>query len=100
MAVALPFSSTPLLASLKAETKRRISSLKSSCSVPGCEDIIREHFRLQRVVVLKQCSDWLRDSEAGDEERKLRRVIDELRVELGKLEDDGQNVSQESMETS
>ena len=37
--------------------------------------------------MLKQCSQWLRESEAGDEERKLRRVIDELRSELKKLTD-------------
>ena len=38
--------------------------------------------------MLKQCSQWLRESEAQDEERKLRRVIDELRSELKKLTDD------------
>lgn len=51
----------------------------------GFEEVIKAHFRLQHNTVLKQCSQWLRESEAGDEERKLRRVIEELRSELKKL---------------
>ena len=53
-------------------------------SIAGVEDVIREHFRLQRLAVLKQCSDWLHESEAGDEERKLKAVINELRSEFAK----------------
>ena len=51
----------------------------------GCEEIIQQHFRIQHDAILKQCSDWLHYSEAGDEERKLRRMIEELKQELGKL---------------
>ena len=45
--------------------------------------------------MLKQCSQWLRESEGQDEERKLRRVIDELRSELKKLTDDDNTESTE-----
>ena len=44
--------------------------------------MISAHFRLQRLSVLKQCSDWLREAEPGDEERKLKAVINELRSEF------------------
>ena len=54
----------------------------------GYEEVIRQHFRLQHKAVLKQCSEWLHESGAGDEEKKLRRVIDELRSELEKLTKD------------
>ena len=59
----------------------------------GFADVIREHFRVQRDALLKQCSEWLKLCEDPDEERKLRQAVDKLREELQKLEEqsDGQD---------
>ena len=53
----------------------------------GFADVIREHFRVQRDALLKQCSEWLKLCEDPDEERKLRQAVDKLREELQKLEE-------------
>ncbi len=53
--------------------------------------MIRAHFRLQRLSVLKQCSDWLHEAEPGDEDGKLKAVIDELRSEFIKQFDSDKN---------
>jgi len=48
----------------------------------GLEDLIRAHFHTQQTAILKQCSVWLQECEDKEEERKLRRVIDELKEEF------------------
>ena len=52
----------------------------------GCEDIIKVHFTIQKDVVLKQCSEWLRQTVSPEQERRLRKAVDELRVQLDKIE--------------
>ncbi|XP_065914560.1 ubiquitin conjugation factor E4 A-like [Dysidea avara] len=52
----------------------------------GCEDIIKVHFTIQRDAVLKQCSEWLRQAVSTDQERRLRKAVDELRVQLDKIQ--------------
>ena len=69
-------------------------------NILGCEEVIRQHFRLQHKAVLKQCSEWLHESDGGDEEKKLRRVIDELRSELKELTDDEDNKEVDNVKNS
>jgi len=52
----------------------------------GCEDIIKVHFTIQRDAVLKQCSEWLRQAVSTDQERRLRKAVDELRVQMDKIQ--------------
>ena len=52
----------------------------------GCEDIIKVHFTIQKDAVLKQCSEWLRQAVSPDQERRLRKAVDELRIQLDKIE--------------
>lgn len=51
----------------------------------GCEDTIKVHFTIQKDAVLKQCSEWLRQAVSPDQERRLRKAVDELRVQLDKI---------------
>lgn len=51
----------------------------------GFEDLIPVHFALQREVILKQCSRWLRDAISPQHEQKLRKAINELRAEMDKI---------------
>ena len=51
----------------------------------GCEDIIKVHFAIQKDAVLKQCSKWLRQAMSPDQERRLRKAVDELRIQLDKI---------------
>ena len=52
----------------------------------GCEDIIKVHFTMQKDAVLKQCSEWLRQAVSPEQERRLRKAVDELRIQLDKIE--------------
>lgn len=59
-----------------------------SCYIRVCagfEDIIKVHFAIQREVVLKQCSQWLKNAVSAEYERRLRKAVDELRTELDKI---------------
>ena len=51
----------------------------------GCEDIIKVHFAIQKDAVLRQCSQWLRQAVSPDQERRLRKAVDELRIQLDKI---------------
>ena len=51
----------------------------------GFEDIIKVHFAIQREVLLKQCSLWLKNAVSAEHERRLRKAVDELRTELDKI---------------
>ncbi|XP_064597872.1 uncharacterized protein LOC135464377 [Liolophura sinensis] len=53
----------------------------------GFEDLIRKHFTIQKNAILKLCSDWLRECDDEEEERRLRSVVNSLREELEKLSD-------------
>lgn len=52
---------------------------------PGFEDVIRTHFRLQKEALLKQCSEWIAQCADDDEEKRMRKAVDMLKVELEKL---------------
>ena len=47
--------------------------------------MVRSHFRLQKDAILKQCSEWLHQCTDAEEERRMRKTVDDLRVELEKL---------------
>lgn len=51
----------------------------------GFEDIIKVHFAIQREVILRQCSQWLKNAVSPEHERRLRKAVDELRNELDKI---------------
>ena len=51
----------------------------------GFEDIVKVHFAIQREVLLKQCSQWLKNAVSPEHERRLRKAVDELRSELDKI---------------
>lgn len=51
----------------------------------GCEDIIKVHFAIQKDAVLRQCSQWLKQAVSPDQERRLRKAVDELRIQLDKI---------------
>lgn len=51
----------------------------------GFEDIVSVHFTIQREALLLQLSGWLRECASPDEERKLRRAVDQLRNALEKI---------------
>jgi hypothetical protein len=53
--------------------------------VEGFDDIIKVHFSLVRDAVLLQCSKWLRECKSPEQERRLRKAVDDLRRELDKL---------------
>ena len=51
----------------------------------GFEDIIRIHFMLLKDSILNQCSKWLRNTVSVDHQLKLRKAVDQLRIEFDKL---------------
>ena len=65
----------------------------------GFEVVIRNHFRITRQTLLRLCCDWLKECPDVHDERKMRRVIDEVRVELDKLGEDLE-VEEEEQEES
>ena len=46
--------------------------------------MIQVHFAIQQEIIIKQCSDWLKDAVSPEHERRLRKAVDELRAELEK----------------
>lgn len=64
----------------------RYAMLEQLRSPPqGFEDLVAVHFTLQRDVILKQCSQWLREAISPQHEQRLRKAIDELRAEMDKM---------------
>lgn len=57
-------------------------SLNLLFSHTGLKDTIEVHFALQREAILKQCSQWLKDSVSDEHKQKLLKAIDELRQEM------------------
>ena len=47
--------------------------------------MIRAHFRLQREAVLKQCAEWITQCADAEEETRMRKAVDTLKIELDKL---------------
>ncbi|CAH1790115.1 unnamed protein product [Owenia fusiformis] len=52
----------------------------------GFESVIRRHFKVQRDLILKQCSDWLKRCDDSGIEKRMRRCIDELCTEIDNIE--------------
>ena len=55
------------------------------CLIVGFEDVVLEHFKCQKDVILKQCSKWLKESPTPQLKKKLQRAVAELQQELDKL---------------
>ena len=51
----------------------------------GCEPIIKVDFTIQKDAVLRQCSQWLSKAVSPDQERRQRKAVDELRIQLDKI---------------
>lgn len=54
-------------------------------SLAGFEEVIQEHFRIQKPLILQQCARWLQDSPTPQLKKRLRKAVAELRQELEKL---------------
>jgi baculoviral IAP repeat-containing protein 6 len=51
----------------------------------GFDDVVLEHFQCQKDVILKQCSQWLKDSPTPQLKKKLQRAVAELQEEFDKI---------------
>ena len=51
----------------------------------GFEEVIQDHFRIQKPLILQQCARWLKDSPTPQLKKRLRKAVAELRKELEKL---------------
>ena len=56
-----------------------------TCSCVGFDDVVLEHFQCQKDVILKQCSQWLKDSPTPQLKKKLQRAVAELQEEFDKI---------------
>ena len=54
-------------------------------SPAGFEEVIRDHFRIQKPLILQQCAKWLQESPTPQLKKRLRKAVAELREELEKL---------------
>ncbi|XP_076441977.1 uncharacterized protein LOC143280995 isoform X2 [Babylonia areolata] len=63
---------------------------------PGFERVIRQHFALQREMVLKQCAEWVKGCEDPDLLKRLRQVSDAIFEEIMSLDVDFNEVEMDS----
>ena len=67
------------------ENRQALRFLFLHIASSGLEDVIREHFRHQKEAVLIQCAAWLSECADTEEERRMRKAVDSLKIELDKL---------------
>ncbi|XP_048576490.1 uncharacterized protein LOC5513359 isoform X2 [Nematostella vectensis] len=72
-------------AAIRLATVRHAMTGQLRSPPAGLGNIIMSHFLLQKDDILQQCADWLRQCVTPDEERRLRRAVEELKTELDKL---------------
>jgi len=58
---------------------------------PGFEEVIKNHFKIKRAEILKQCHEWVKEgstSKTGGYHEKIKKTYEELQKELQKLDPD------------